>query len=169
MASRPRTPLSEGPGPDRLRALLGRTLTAVVALAVIALGEALPGLRRLDRVMARHEAPLLAVTIGATTAGFLMLMGGAIHMAVTAGRWSGSGARAAGEASFREIKAAWRSGAWRRGPRWRRLFVMGAGGLLMGAGLFGLAVVLGPPGVKLLCGGALVYAVVRTVRAFRRA
>lgn len=73
------------------------------------------------------------------------------------------------KASFSEMKEAWKRRAWRSEPRWRRLFVMAAGGTMMFFGLFGLAVVVGPPAVKVLFGGAIVYAVARTVAGFARA
>ncbi len=46
---------------------------------------------------------------------------------------------------------------------------MGLGALLMLVGSFGAIVVAAPPGIKLLFGGALIYALVRLVWAFRHA
>ena len=43
------------------------------------------------------------------------------------------------------------------------------GVLLLTVGLFGIFVVTGPAGIKLLCGGALVYMAVRMIGAFARA
>lgn len=73
------------------------------------------------------------------------------------------------EASVREIKGAWRQQAWLTNPRWRRMYLMLAGGICMVLGLFGFFFVVGPPLVKLLCGGALLFATARTVWAFWRA
>jgi len=73
------------------------------------------------------------------------------------------------EVSIAQFKTAWRQGLWRRDPRWRGLFIMGLGALFMTFGGFGLMVVFGMPGLKLLFGGALIYAAARIIRAFLRA
>jgi hypothetical protein len=72
------------------------------------------------------------------------------------------------EWSFRAMKDAWRSGAWRSDPIWRRRYLATCGALLMTVGLFGIPSVFGPPWVMLLCGLALLYALVRTSWAFWR-
>jgi hypothetical protein len=93
-------------------------------------------------------------------------------------RWSGSvyrfhgvelGAEAREEASFAEVKAAWRHRAWRFSPRWRGIFTMAAGAAALTFGLFGSLLVIAPAGVKLLIAAALAYAVVRTASGFARA
>jgi hypothetical protein len=168
------------------------------ALVVIAIGEALPAMQALEVFMAEHRAVMLTATLGPAVLGWLLLMGGAIRMALGGGepmsprqvaemharlrRTPGAagraahrvlgkalGKQAADEASFSEVKAAWRARAWRYSPRWRVLFAMGLGGLLMLVGGFGAVVVLATPGIKLLFGGALVYALVQLARGFGRA
>jgi hypothetical protein len=67
------------------------------------------------------------------------------------------GRRAANEATFAGMKEAFRSGEWRRDPQWRRLFVITFGAALLFYGLFGLFVVVGPPLVKVLMTGAMIY------------
>ena len=47
--------------------------------------------------------------------------------------------------------------------------MVGGGALIMGFGLFGLLSVLGPVGVKVLLGAAMLYALVRLTWAFIRA
>lgn len=80
-----------------------------------------------------------------------------------------AGATADQVVSLSEMKAAWRSGAWRRDRRWQTVFMMTAGGLMMIYGGFGAAVVAGPLSAKLLCGGALAYATFQLIAGFRRA
>ncbi len=180
---------------DALR--LARNL--LLALLVVALGEALPPLQRLHAWTQAHQQPLLAVTISLTVVGFILLMGMAIHLVLTRGRpmsqreiealaarrlraqpalWRRSvyrvrgtavGAEGHDSASFAEIKAAWKLKAWQVSPRWRRLFAGLLGTAFLATGLFGTACVLGPAGIQLLCGGALLYAWVRSVVAFARA
>jgi hypothetical protein len=72
----------------------------------------------------------------------------------------GSTAGRQGEESFnlRELKAAWRSGAVWRDPEWRRRAITVVGALLLVIGIFGGGVVVGPPWLKVLLGGALGYA-----------
>lgn len=79
------------------------------------------------------------------------------------------GAEAEDVAAFSEIKAAFRARAWQVSGRWRRFFSMIIGALLLAIGLFGVAVVLGPPAVKLLFAGAMLYAVIRLLWGFARA
>jgi hypothetical protein len=73
------------------------------------------------------------------------------------------------EFSMREAKEAWKQRAWRESLRWRGNFVIMGGAFLLAFGLFGIFVVVGSNGIKLLCGGAIVYAAVRTIVAFMRA
>lgn len=156
------------PGPGALRGAIRRALLLAGVLGLVVLGELSPAMRALERVIAAHETPLLAATIGLAALGFVLLMGGALHMVLTAGPPM-TPREAEDQASFREVKAAWRDGAWRRSPRWRRLFLMGAGGLLMFVGIFGIFFVTGPVGVKLVVLAVWLYAAVQTVRGFRRA
>ncbi len=60
--------------------------------------------------------------------------------------------------SFRELKQAWKSGAVRHDRVWKRRFITSIGALMMVVGLLGSFVVLGPGWVKVLLGGALLYA-----------
>lgn len=73
------------------------------------------------------------------------------------------------QASFEEVKRAWRTGAWLREPRWRRNFVMGAGGILVFFGGFSTVFVLGPSYIRIVAAGVVAYALVRMVWAFARA
>ncbi|MGH6890831.1 MAG: hypothetical protein ACREEP_01095 [Dongiaceae bacterium] len=70
------------------------------------------------------------------------------------------------EASFREVKEAWKRRAWREGPRWRSNFIIAGGALLMGIGLFGFVFVMGAPSIKMLVAVAIVYAAARVIWAF---
>jgi hypothetical protein len=79
------------------------------------------------------------------------------------------GSQAEQEVSLAAMKAAWRSGAWRRDSSWRTVFMMTAGGLMMLFGGFGSVVVAGPALAKILCGGALIYTLFQLTAAFRRA
>lgn len=81
-----------------------------------------------------------------------------------------TGSAFAVDAPMGAIKAAFRSGAWRRNPIWQRMTIMGSGAILMALGLLTLPIILeSPPLVKLLCAGALLYATARTVWAFKQA
>jgi hypothetical protein len=183
----------------RLRNALHTIGNLLLILLVIAVGEALPPLQRLHAWTQAHRQTLLAVTISMTAVGFVLLMGMAIHMVLSRGtpmskreidalaarrltsrpalwrrsayrsRGTAVGAQAEDSASFAEVKAAWRARAWLVSPRWRRLFAGLIGSAFMATGMFGLFVVIGSPGIKLLCGGVLLYAWVRSIVAFARA
>lgn len=71
--------------------------------------------------------------------------------------------------SIREAKEAWKQRAWRDSLRWRGNFVIMGGAFLFALGLFSIFIVIGPNGIRLLCGATILYAVVRTFVAFARA
>jgi hypothetical protein len=71
--------------------------------------------------------------------------------------------------SISEAKAAWKQRAWRDSLRWRGNFVVMAGAFLFTLGLFGIFIVIGAGGIKLLCAGAIGYALIKTIIAFARA
>jgi hypothetical protein len=60
-----------------------------------------------------------------------------------------------------EMKAAWQAGALFGHPVWRRRLIVSVGVLMFAFGLFGSFVVIGPPWIKLLMAGALLYAIIR--------
>jgi hypothetical protein len=78
------------------------------------------------------------------------------------------GASFSDEFTVREAKQAWRRRAWRTSVRWRSNFVVMAGAFMLGLGLFGIFLVIGPLAIKLLLGAAVAYAAVRTIAAFAR-
>ena len=150
---------------NKLRDFLLTVRTVVLALIVIAIGEALPPMQRLHAWVAAHDGPILAVTITAGVIGFALFMGGVVHMALT----SGTPMSRRESVTLAEVKAAWRVRAWQVSPRWRRIFLIQIGVALFAIGLFGSLFVLALPGLKLLLGGVIVYGVVRTVVAFIKA
>ncbi len=72
------------------------------------------------------------------------------------------------ETTLPAMKAAWRSGDWRREGHWRRLFTTALGAALMTVGMFGLFIVVAPMPVKVLCAGAILYPAIRLTQALRR-
>jgi len=74
------------------------------------------------------------------------------------------------EWSFREMKAAWRSGTWWNDADMRRKYLITFGGLvLIVGGLSTLLVLFQPPAARLLIGGTILYAAARTVSSLRGA
>jgi hypothetical protein len=59
----------------RLAGLVGMLLAFMV---VMVLGEAIPALKDLEQVIASHEVPLLATTIGLAVVGFVLFMGSVV-------------------------------------------------------------------------------------------
>lgn len=145
----------------KVRGLLASLATALAALVAIAVGEAIPPLKRLEAVMAARQGELLAVTVPLLAVGFVLFMAGIIHLVLTTSQGD--------SATLAEVKAAFRARAWRASRRWRRLFVIMTGAALMTLGLFGTLIVVGTAGIKLLLGGALLYALVNVTAAFVRA
>jgi uncharacterized membrane protein YiaA len=70
------------------------------------------------------------------------------------------------EARIWRVRKAFRDGEWWSVPRWRRLTLMMLGAILLFYGLFGLLILLSPPGLKFLLFLVVVYATGRSVYAF---
>ena len=79
------------------------------------------------------------------------------------GRWSRSIEM---EASFEQVREAWRRRSWRYSRRWRIFFLMLIGGVLLGAGVALLFILIGPPFIKLLAAGLAGYVAVRVLWEF---
>jgi len=186
------------PPASRLRDTLGQAAGLAGVLLVIAVGQSLPPLRRLEVYLHLHQKACLVPLIALGSLGAVLFLGAAIAMVLAQGRplsrreleelerrlallrqgggWAAVrvprlavGAEAGEGASFAEIKTAFRLRAWEVSPRWRRMLSMMAGAALLVLGLFGVGIVIAPAGVKLLLAAAVLYAVVRTAVGFARA
>jgi hypothetical protein len=160
-----------------LAAFARQALWVLAALLIVAVGSALPPLQALERHLATEGRPYLTAAIALAALGVACLLGALGHLVRHAGRPprrdevrspETDGAAADG-ASFAEIKRAWRARAWSSSPRWRRFFAVLLGVACLVGGLGAVVVVLAPAGLKLLVGGALAYAGLRTARGFARA
>lgn len=160
------TPAEEERRPSFWQRVRGWVFMLGLVFAAVVLGE-LPVMKDLDRFITRHQTLLGVVVGGATLVGFVMFMGGILHRIF--GGAGASGGSFSEQFSVREAKEAWRRRAWRKSHRWSSNFLTMAGAFMLAFGLFGIFVVVGPPFIKLLCGGALVYAAIMTVIAFARA
>ncbi len=161
-AGPPGEPIPASPGqPSLLRRAAGWAVSLTVAFGLIVLGELSASMQALQDAIAARESEWLAGAIALASLGFVLLAGGAIHLAIR-GRGEDS-------VSLAELKAAWRSGAWRRSPRWRRRFAMMTGALLMVVGVFGIPFVLGAAGIKMLIAVAWAVVAFQVVRGLRRA
>ena len=107
--------------------------------------------------------PGLVVTVGATVVGFALMMGGIIASMIAAEQGS-----VEVETTLPAMKAAWKSGEWRRDSQWRRVFTIATGAGLLTFGLFGIFVVIAPWPVKVICAGAILYPVYRVTIALRQ-
>ena len=121
-----------------------------------------------------------------TGAGLLIMIWGWVVVGIQYGqpmtgeeaeRFTGMKGRARGlkvepavEWSFKDMKAAWRAGAWWRDRDMRRTYFITAGGTMLILSGFSVFVVLADaPSVKLLMAGTVVYAMVRLTAGFLRA
>ncbi|RPH78029.1 MAG: hypothetical protein EHM80_11215 [Nitrospiraceae bacterium] len=80
-----------------------------------------------------------------------------------------TGREGSDEFTFREMKQAWRRGAWYRETVWRRRFITATGAALLTIGLFGIAFTLGPSPIKAIIGAVMLYACAMLARGFWRA
>lgn len=141
------------------------TILITFAIAIIAeIAGQIEPLANPESFLNRQLNRLLPWTIGMIVLSFMLFMGMVIFLLIHAG-----GRHFERERSFRQIKNALRSGAWRRDPAWRRFLAMMAGALLMACGLLSFFIVVGPPEAKLVVSAALLYATARTAWGFWRA
>jgi hypothetical protein len=148
--------------PPRLRTALAGLAGVAFPLIVYVSVRLLDGaesLRPLDSSFEAHRRIGLTVTVASAGLGFTLFMGGILHLLFTSARSE--------TFTVGELMAALRTGRWLRSGRWRRRVVIVAGVGLLTFGLFGLGVVAGPPGVKLLLIAALLYAAARSIAAAR--
>ena len=161
----PGTPERTARPPGRLARLFAFYSSLVTTFAILVTArviDELPPSRAAEAWFAARHRVLLLPLVVAAGVGFVLFMGAAIWLAV-------AGRHGEGKATFREVKRAFHTGAWRQSPRWRRMFLMLLGVALLTFGLFGLGVVVGPGSVKLLCSLALLWAFGMTVYGFVRA
>jgi hypothetical protein len=181
---------------ERIRNWLGTLLFLLALLAVAVIAEYIAPLQDMDAYLWAHPATargLRILTIGLIVLGGVLMIGTQFVVRVGderplsedevqqemqeaageersfyrfRGRSVGSGF--SDQASFHEVKEAWRQGAWFV-PRWRRFFLMMLGGFLVLFGIFGLFIVIGPPWIKLISIVALLYVMLRTAWGFWRA
>lgn len=175
----------------RLQGWLSRLGVILLVLLLIAVGEWLPPMPAVQRFQDAHPAvnqALIVVTLAMTILGTLLLAFTQflVHVpdsrrapqaqtlrgtASTKGwRWFFAGkmvsAGFSDEARMWRLRKAFRDGEWRRVPRWRRFTLMMLGAILLFYGLFGLIILLSPPGVKFLLFLVVLYATARSVHAF---
>lgn len=168
---------------------LARVLFFVFVALSIALAPYIPPLKRFSAALVAKPQPYLSITIGMTVVGIVLFIVVGMITALRSGRrmtdaeaqayasaslrvpnyafyrgyfrGKAMGRQVENSNSFRDIKEAFHSGAWWRDPVWRRFLLMIAGALLWLYGGFGIALVLGPPAVKLIVSAALLYVSVR--------
>jgi hypothetical protein len=163
----------------------------------IAFAPAIAPLNRLFEFLMHRPQPYLGITIAMTTAGVgLFIAAGlaavfrrgrrmtdteaqayaaaslrvpnyAFYRGYFRGRAGGRQVEAASD--FSAAKEAFRTGAWLRDAGWRSFLLMVAGALLWLYGGFGIAIVLGPPAVKLIVAATMLYFSARLICSMWRA
>lgn len=146
------------------RALLLGITIGLAALGFVAFMGAI-----LDLILTRGR-PLSREEIEAMQARALVSRTPVLARA-SAYRFTGeaAGAGAHDQWTLGQMKQAWRTRAWRGSRLWKRRFIVCLGVLMLMLGLFGLIIVIGSWGVKLLVALVLSYALIRTAWAVYRA
>ena len=176
---------------NRVRGWLAWLGYLLLCLLIIAIGEWLPLMPTLQRFQEAHRTSnqaLIAITVIITSLGTLLLAFTQFIVRVPDPRFKSQsqgfktrdvlqGPRSffsgififagfSDEAPIWRIKQAFQDGEWWSKPRWRRFTLVMLGAILLFYGLFGLLILLSPPGVKFLLFLAVVYATGRSVYAF---
>jgi hypothetical protein len=71
--------------------------------------------------------------------------------------------------SFRDMKEAWRRGAWKRESIWRRRYATAVGAMILFVGICGVIFVVSPPAIKVLTSVAFFYTLFMTSRGLWKA
>jgi hypothetical protein len=168
--------------------IVSRLLIVVTVFALAVVVDRITPVKQLDAYFKEYPQPYTSITLGMMAAGFALLLYPWIvaifghgqpmrkektkaHTSQQVGIFRGTaiGREARMAASFREIKVAFRTGGWLLDSKWRPICFGVIGTLLALMGMFGYFFVIGPPTVKVIVGGALAYALVRTAWGFWKA
>ena len=173
-----------------VKPLLQTFLLIILIFVLAVIAELFTPLRQLTDYFNQNPQPYKAITIGTSIIGWILMAASIAH-----GLWTrGKSTRAEDElqlmengdtspttyssfrghsksrefhreVSFKEIKEAWQDGNWHN-SKWLSIFLGALAIIFIAFGMFGFFFVIGPPLVKLVCGGALAYGTVRTIWAF---
>lgn len=176
-----------------VKSLLRTFLLIIIIFVLAVIAELFTPLRQLTDYFHQNPQPYKAITIGISIIGWVLFAAG-----IACGLWSrGKPTRDEDETqlmqsgdtsptmyssfrghsksrefhrevTFKEIKEAWHDGNWNN-SEWLPIFLGLLAIIFIAFGMFGFFFVIGPPLVKLVCGGALAYAAVRTIWAFGQA
>jgi hypothetical protein len=175
----------------RLKSWSSLVRNIILALLIIAVGELLPWMPALQRFQEANPSlnqVLTGVTVAMTVLGTLLLAFTQFLVRVPDSRrvsqaqtiqsegsvkglgWFFFGkmisAGFSDEARFWRLRKAFRDGEWWSVPRWRRFTLMMLGAILLFYGLFGLLILLFPPGLKFFLFLVVVYATTRSLYGF---
>ena len=168
-----------------------RTFLLIILIFVLAIiAELFTPLGQLTDYFNQNPQPYKAITIGTSIIGWILMAAGIAYGLWTGGkstreedelllmengdtapttynsfRCHSKSREFHREVTFRQIKEAWHDGKWNN-SEWLPIFLGLLAIIFIAFGMFGFFFVIGPPLVKLVCGGALAYATVRTIWAF---
>ena len=173
-----------------LKSLLRTSLLIILVFVLAVIAELFPPLRQLTDYFNQNPQPYKAITVGTGIIGWILMAAGIAYGLWTRGkptrdedesqrmengdvsttRHSSFGGHSKSrefhrEVTFKEIKEAWHDGKWNT-SEWLPIFLGLLAVIFIALGMFGFFFVIGSPLVKLVCGGALAYATVRTIWAF---
>jgi len=172
-----------------MKTIIRTFLLIVIIFGMALLADQIRPLKQLTLYLNEHPRPYTTIAIVLAVAGWALLISSFILGFWKKGRpmsedetrqyMQGSGYRrfsglTAGrefevETTFRDIKETIRSGSWLRDAGWW-IILLGLLGLPLAVyGMFGYFIVIGPPLVKLICAGALLYATFRAAWSFWKA
>jgi len=176
-----------------MKSLLRTFLLIVLIFVLAVIAEQITPLRQLTDYFKQNPQPYKAITIGASAIGWILVAGVIAYVVWTQGkpmtddealkfmedsaspptiqhRFMGKvkGSEFRTEVTFKEIKEAWQSGNWNN-SEWLPILLGLLAMIFIAFGMFGFFFVIGAPIVKLVCSGALFYAVIRTAWAFWQA
>lgn len=177
-----------------MKTLLRTFLLVAVIFVVAVAAERIVPLKQLSLYLDQHPEPYRTITIAMSAAGWVLFIIVFVLLIWTRGRpmredearrfmQAGAGQPMVSrimrgpvtecefnvEVPFKAIKQAILTGEWLHEPNWWPLVIGLLAITLIAYGMFGFFFVVGAPLVKLLCGGSLVYATLRTVWGFWRA
>ena len=173
-----------------VKSLLQTFLLIILIFVLAVIAELFTPLRQLTDYFNQNPQPYKAITIGTSIIGWILMaaciayglwtrekptrdedrsqlmdMGDTSPTTYRSFRDHSKGREFHREVTFKEIKEAWHDGNWYN-SEWLPIFLGLVAIIFIAFGMFGFFFVIGPPLVKLVCGGALAYATGRTIWAF---
>jgi hypothetical protein len=161
--------------PFSAKSFMQNVLVVIAFVIITSIAQQYEPLVRLSQQLQEQPQPYLGIAIGMTVVSAVSFM--VSVFVLISGRQKEKHTprrgevRLTGSATFAmgDIKAAVRTGQWLRDPEWRKVTWVIFSALVLALGIFGIFLVIAPPGVKVIIVIIMIYMAAMVGRAVVRA